>query len=252
MDVAEWTCRLSTAAVTVAEAARRPTEDVFFDAAAVGPRAAAAVLLAAAHPSPDVHAAAAALLAAAEDLVDVAALSGDAMGHGADAGEDAETALASKLGGGCAVGSPRRPPRPGDQGPRGVYPRRLERRPARRRLARGRAELGERCRCPPRRRAPRRVARRGVRARRRRPGARHVELAQLPPVVAAARPVGTCPCAAGRRPGALSGAPGEVSPSAVTPRKMLFAEDKAALGAAADASASTTSIAPCTWRSRWA
>ena len=62
--------------------------------------AAAAVLLAAAHPSPDVHAAAAALLAAAEDLVDVAALSGDAMGHGADAGEDAETALASKLGGG--------------------------------------------------------------------------------------------------------------------------------------------------------
>ena len=116
VDVAEWTCRLSTAAVTVAEAARRPTEDVFFDAAAVGPRAAAAVLLAAAHPSPDVHAAAAALLAAAEDLVDVAALSGDAMGHGADAGEDAETALASKLGGGCSVGSPRRPPwarRPG-------------------------------------------------------------------------------------------------------------------------------------------
>ena len=59
VDVAEWTCRLSTAAVTVAEAARRPTEDVFFDAAAVGPRAAAAVLLAAAHPSPDVHSAAA-------------------------------------------------------------------------------------------------------------------------------------------------------------------------------------------------
>lgn len=96
----EWTCRLSTAAVTVAEAARRPTEDVLFDAAAVGPRAATAILLASAHPDPQVHAVAASLLVAAEDLVDVAALSGDAMGHGADAGEDAENSITSKLGGG--------------------------------------------------------------------------------------------------------------------------------------------------------
>ena len=59
-------------------------------------------------------------------------------------------------------------------------------------------------------------------------------------LVAAARPVGHVPVRGGSlpSPGALSGAPGEVSPSAVTPRKMLFAEDKAALGAAADASAS--------------
>ena len=109
-DVAEWTCRLSTAAVTVAEAARRPTEDVFFDAAAVGPRAAAAVLLASAHPSPDVHAAAAALLAAAEDLVDVAALSGDAEATARMPARTPRPRLASKLGGGCSAGSPRKPP----------------------------------------------------------------------------------------------------------------------------------------------
>ena len=100
VDAAEWTCRLRTAAVVVRESSLRPTDDVFFDAAAVGPRAAAAVLLATAHPEPEVHAAAAELLAAAEDLVDVAALSGDALGHGGDASEDRESSLASKLGGG--------------------------------------------------------------------------------------------------------------------------------------------------------
>ena len=100
IDAGEWVCRLQTAAVCVAEAAARPTEDVFFDAAAVGPRAATAVLLASAHPNQSVHFAAASLLLAAEDLVDVASLSGDALGHGRDALEDAETSLASKLGGG--------------------------------------------------------------------------------------------------------------------------------------------------------
>ena len=100
VDADEWRCRLMTAAVVVQEASRKPTDDVFFDAAAVGPRAAAAVLLATAHPEPAVHAAAAELLAAAEDLVDVAALSGEALGRGADAAEDGENSLVSKLGGG--------------------------------------------------------------------------------------------------------------------------------------------------------
>jgi len=69
-------------------------------AAAVGPRAASAILLATAHPDPAVHAAAAELLAATEDLVDAAALAADSEGHGASAGEDGEDALASRLGGG--------------------------------------------------------------------------------------------------------------------------------------------------------
>ena len=69
-------------------------------AAAVGPRAASAILLATAHPDPAVHSAAAELLAATEDLVDAAALAADADGHGASAGEDGEDALASRLGGG--------------------------------------------------------------------------------------------------------------------------------------------------------
>ena len=69
-------------------------------AAAVGPRAASAILLATAHPDPVVHAAAAELLAATEDLVDAAALAADSDGHGASAGEDGEDALASRLGGG--------------------------------------------------------------------------------------------------------------------------------------------------------
>ena len=42
VDADEWRCRLMTAAVVVQEASRKPTDDVFFDAAAVGPRAAAA------------------------------------------------------------------------------------------------------------------------------------------------------------------------------------------------------------------
>ena len=163
---------------------------------------------------------------------------GDAMGHGADAGEDAETALASTTARRCSA--------PLSQASVG-------RRPGTARClssaagtttrasppgARGRADARRARRCPPRRRAPRRVARRGVRARRRRPGARHVELARLPPV-AAARPKGHVPVRGGRsrRRRALGRARRGFA-ERVTPRKMLFAEDKAALGAGDHASAS--------------
>jgi hypothetical protein len=235
VDVAEWTCRLSTAAVTVAEAARRPTEDVFFDAAAVGPRAAAAVLLAAAHPSPDVHAAAAALLAAAEDLVDVAALTGDAMGHGADAGEDAETALASKLGGGllrwlssqASVGPETRDRAVSILGGWNDDPR----------VAAWRGgELSAASDAGVRRAVERLAASRVVEYAPAGDGSAHdLWRWHVAFFVAAARPAGHVPVRGGSLPApGAGGAPGEVSPSAVTPRKMLFAEDKP--GAAADAS----------------
>jgi hypothetical protein len=201
----------------------------------VGPRAAAAVLLAAAHPSPDVHAAAAALLAAAEDLVDVAALTGDAMGHGADAGEDAETALASKLGGGllrwlssqASVGPETRDRAVSILGGWNDDPR----------VAAWRGgELSAASDAGVRRAVERLAASRVVEYAPAGDGSAHdLWRWHVAFFVAAARPAGHVPVRGGSLPApGAGGAPGEVSPSAVTPRKMLFAEDKP--GAAADAS----------------